>query len=496
MVADVIMLQIALISALAARFYSVITFEGTGQYTVQELLATYQGWYLRTALPLTGLCLLIFSAIGFYTRGPYYQNRYKVLVVIQAVSASFVTYAFIVLFFSIYDGDLAFAKIALALAWFFSILLLAGARVWNQVWQRTSDRPLRRGNQKDRHVLVIGGGGYIGSALIPKLLEDGNRVRILDMFMYGKEPLDSVRDHEKLEIVEGDFRNVASVVEALQGIDSVVHLGAIVGDPACSLDEEVTIDINLCATHMIAYEAKRHNVKHFVFASTCSVYGACDEILDERSQVQPVSLYGHTKHASEKVLADLSSPTFSPTILRFGTIYGFSGRTRFDLVVNLLTAKAKLEGVITIHDGDQWRPFVHVEDAARSVQRVLQSPLELGADQIYNVGSNEQNLTILDVGKLIKEQVVGAKIEESTTSNDRRNYRVDFSKIRNQIDFTPDWSIEQGIQQVLEAIASGRITDYRDPHFSNFAFLTREGTEDLARDRWARQLIEDLQGQS
>ena len=497
MLADALLLQIAMVVALAFRFISVAVQQrwqpdGSG-YTYQKLLDMYQRWYATTSIPLTATCLLIFTAIGFYTRGRYYQNRYKVLVVVQAVTVGYVFYGFAMLFFG---GNLEFSKIALALAWALSIVLLAGARVWTAIWRRADDSHLSPSDENAGHVLVIGGGGYIGSALIPKLLDAGLHVRILDMLLFGEEPLAGIKNHERLEIVEGDLRRPDQVAEAMRGVESVIHLGAIVGDPACALDESLTIDVNLSATLSIAGLAKSHGIKRFVFASTCSVYGACDEILDERSEVHPVSLYGHTKHASEKILADITSPNFQPTILRFGTIYGLSGRTRFDLVVNLLTAKAKIDGVITIQDGDQWRPFVHVDDAAAAVSSVLQAPLEVVGGEIFNVGSNEQNTTIRGVGELIHQQVPGAELTETATGNDRRNYRVDFSKIRNLVDFNPAWTLESGIQQVLEAITSGKVENYKDPQYSNVAFLTREGTDGLAHDRWARELIENLQGQS
>ncbi|MCA9198981.1 MAG: NAD-dependent epimerase/dehydratase family protein, partial [Planctomycetales bacterium] len=497
MIADAILLQIALISGLSARFYFVIQFQDMGDITIQQLLQTYQLWYARTAAPLTALCLVVFFVTGFYTRGAFYQNRYKVLVVIQTVTASFVLYAFVVLFFGIYGGNLSIAKAALGLAWLFSIVLLAGARVWNEIWQKTAlHDPVAATSASPSYVLIIGGGGYIGSALVPMMLEKGYRVRVLDLLLFGEEPLADVLDHPNLELIRGDFRNVDELVPALQNVASLVHLGAIVGDPACSLDESLTIDVNLSATRYVAELAKSHGIQRFVFASTCSVYGACDEILDERSEVMPVSLYGHTKRASEEVLLTMAGhDEFSPTILRFATIYGLSGRTRFDLVVNLLTAKAKLDGLITVQDGDQWRPFVHVEDAARAVLAVLEAPVEITRNEIFNVGSNEQNYTISQVGQKIAEQVISAEIQESSTSNDRRNYRVNFNKIRNLLDYHPQWTLELGIQQVLESIISGKVSDYREPKYSNVAFLTKSGTENLARDRWARELLERMQEQ-
>ncbi|MDG2384220.1 MAG: NAD(P)-dependent oxidoreductase [Pirellulaceae bacterium] len=497
MVADVVLLQLAIILALVVRFYVVVNFEELGTTTVSELLALYQGWYVRAAAPLTILCLFVFYVTGFYTRGVTYQSRYKVLVVTQAVSVSFLVYISAVLFFNVYDGQLSFAKSAMVLAWGFSILLLAGARVWNQIWQKTANpevRPLVKPSDTGR-VLVIGGGGYIGSALVPKLLDDGYQVRVLDIMMFGSESLSAVIGHPNLEVVRGDFRQVDNVVQALQDIDCVVHLGAIVGDPACALDESLTIDINLSATRMLAELAKAHGVRQFIFASTCSVYGASPDLLDERSEARPLGIYGNTKYASESLLMEMADSRFAPTILRFATIYGFSGRTRFDLVVNLLSAKAKIDGEITVHDGDQWRPFVHVEDAAASIVSVLNAPIATVNNEIFNVGASDQNFTIKEVGELIHERVITAKLLLSETENDRRDYRVDFSKIRNLLDFQPKWTVQDGIQQVLEAIASGQVTDYRDPQYSNVAFLSQEGTEGLERDRWARELIKDLTSQ-
>jgi nucleoside-diphosphate-sugar epimerase len=157
------------------------------------------------------------------------------------------------------------------------------------------------------------------------------------------------------ESVRSDFREIDSLVKAMRGVEQVVHLGGIVGDPACALDEELTIDVNLAATRSIAEVAKGNGIRHFVFASSCSVYGASDVVLNEKSQLDPLSFYARTKVASEKVLLGMADSTFTPLIVRFATIYGLSGRTRFDLVVNLLAANAFFDHQITIFGGDQWR---------------------------------------------------------------------------------------------------------------------------------------------
>jgi nucleoside-diphosphate-sugar epimerase len=188
----------------------------------------------------------------------------------------------------------------------------------------------------------------------------------------------------------------------------------------------------------------------------------------------------------------MATADFTPTIVRFATIYGLSGRTRFDLVVNLLTAKAKIDGEITVFGGDQWRPFCHVDDAALAVATILDAPREITANNTFNVGSNAQNKTIEEVGKMVQEQVVAAKLSVAKDDADKRNYRVDFSKIRNQVGFKPKWTIEEGIQQVIEAIACGDVTNYQEVRYSNVKFLTQEGTDSLDRDQWARELIKSI----
>ena len=497
MFADAALLQVALIVALVARYIVVVVFQDPhGDVDLEGLFNYYLSSYCYSTGSLTGICLVLFYLNGFYTYSRYYQSRYKVLVVIQTVSLGYLLFAFLSFFFA---GGIPFPRGGILLAWLLSLGLLVAARVWTQLWVRyvLSERAVvgRRRAHSVPRILVIGGAGYIGSALLPKLLDRGYHVRLLDVLMFGPSPIEPVADHPNLEIIRGDFRHVEHVVEAMRDVESAVHLGAIVGDPACDLDEGLTIDVNLSATRMIAQLAKEAGVDRFIFASTCSVYGSCDEVLDEHSQVKPVSLYGNTKLASEQILLEMADERFQPTILRLATIYGLSGRTRFDLVVNLLTAQAKIDGEITVFGGDQWRPFVHVEDAAAALDKVLTAPKQLVANQIFNVGSNEQNYPIRKIVEMVHERVISAKVVPSDHEGDIRNYRVDFGKIRNLLDFRPQWTVEAGIGQVLEAIASGEVSDYRDVAYSNVEFLSREGTTHLARDNWARELIRELASQ-
>jgi nucleoside-diphosphate-sugar epimerase len=286
---------------------------------------------------------------------------------------------------------------------------------------------------------------------------------------------------------------VDKVVEAMRNIDAVIHLGAIVGDPACALDEELTIEVNLMATRMIAEVAKGSGVSRFVFASTCSVYGANDAMLDEHSALNPVSIYARSKIASEKVLISMASSDFGPTLLRFGTIYGLSGRTRFDLVINLLTAKALVEGQITVFGGDQWRPFVHVDDAAYAVMSALEAPLSLVRNEVFNVGCDEQNYTIQHVGETIQRLVPASALTSMGSDTDLRNYKVSFSKIHKTLGFKPRWTVEQGISQVIEAVQSGKVKNYHDAKYSNVKFLSDESTSRLIRRQngWAHELIKE-----
>lgn len=331
-------------------------------------------------------------------------------------------------------------------------------------------------------VLVIGGAGYIGSALVEKLLSQNHKVRVLDLLLYGAKPIEKFSNNPNFELAEYDFRRVDKVVEVMRGVDVVVHLGAIVGEQACDLNEKLTIDINLMATKMIAEVAKGSGVQRFIFASTCSVYGFSDRILDEGSKVNPPSLYAKTKMASEKILMELSGNDFATVILRFGTIYGLSGRTRFDLVVNLLTAKALLDKKITVYGGEQWRPFIHVDDAAKAITMVLDAPTAVIQNQVINVGSNQQNYTIQEVACIINRLLPLAEIVNMGPDADKRNYRVNFEKIKKTLNFEPKWSVEMGVKQIIESMMKGEIKDYRDPAYNNAKHLSEENLSCLVRN--------------
>ncbi len=493
MAADSALVLIALAVAVALRLFYVLAVELKPGEDPAEPIAVALAKFLWTAGPLLLVLLVVFWVTGFYTYSKSYLSRYKALVVIQAVSIGFLLFGFFTFFLRV--DDRVVPRAALVIAWLLSSFLLVGARLWNELWGhliRDEREKILRNRGPIQTVLVIGGAGYIGSALVPLLLQRNYRVRVLDILLFGDSSLRNVRQAEGLELIHGDFRNVETLYQAMQDVDAVVHLGAIVGDPACNVDEELTIDVNLISTRLIAEVAKTRGVRRLIFASTCSVYGANNDVLDERSETRPLSLYGHTKLASERVLLEMNSDRLAPTILRFATIHGLSGRTRFDLVVNLLAARARLDGQISIHGGNQWRPFIHVDDAAAGIVATLQAPVELVHGEIFNVGSDNQNFSILEIGNLVQQAVPGTEMHVDDQNEDPRNYRVSFRKIHNYLGFEPQRDVSYGIQQVLTAIANGEIVDYEDPRYSNAKYLSSQGTSKLARHGWARQMLQEL----
>jgi nucleoside-diphosphate-sugar epimerase len=334
-------------------------------------------------------------------------------------------------------------------------------------------------------VLLVGGAGYIGSIVARRLLDRGVKVRMLDRLVYGYESIEGILQHPNFELIVGDCRNIQTVVGAVQGASAIVHLAAIVGDPACDVDRQTALETNYSATRMLIEVAKGHRIRRFLFASSCSVYGATEVMADERSPVQPISLYAQTKVDSEQALLAARSDFFQPTILRFATIFGYSYRPRFDLVVNLLTARAFQEGVITIFNGSQWRPFLHVEDAAESILRLLKAPLGLVGGQVFNVGSPKMNFTLTQVADKIREEFPQLRVEHVENS-DRRDYRVSFQKIRSQIGFESKRSLEDGIQELKQVLQTGEVADYRDISYDNCEFMKAIGASNHADEIDAR----------
>jgi nucleoside-diphosphate-sugar epimerase len=326
-------------------------------------------------------------------------------------------------------------------------------------------------------ILVTGGAGYIGSILVPRLLASGYRVRVLDRLLYGAGGLHAVRHHPGFELIRADFRDFAVVANATEGVDAVIHLGAIVGDAACDLDPEMAITTNVQATQVMAEACRSVGIARLIFISTCSVYGASDDPLDETSALNPVSLYARTKIAAEQLLLDHQNFAFSPIILRLGTAFGFSPRARFDLVVNLLTAQALAEGRVSIFGGSQWRPFVHVEDISRAIELALEAPINVVAGQTFNVGANEHNHRLGELGQIIGEEIPEVEVAVLDHVVDLRNYYVRFDKFQHALGFAPAYSVRLGISRLKAAIESGHVGHYRDIPYHNHLSLKERPAE-------------------
>ena len=495
-ITDIIILNFVFVLSMTIRYFYAVSYQAM-EISAEDLFGILSMQYLRFAPVASALAVAIFYACGFYTYGRAYQTRYKAIVVSQAVTILFMVLGLLAF---LAPSAIDMPRSVLLMTWAMSVVLFVLSRAWSAAFRyavRTEASgggagPERAPGDGDgsKTVLVIGGAGYIGSALLPKLLANGYRVRILDLFLYGTEPIADYLEHPRVELIRSDFRHIDALVRAMRGVDQVVHLGGIVGDPACAIDEELTIDVNLTATRLIAEVAKGHGIKRFIFASTCSVYGASSELLDEHSKVYPLSLYARSKVASEKVLLEMADSSFTPIIVRFATIFGLSGRTRFDLVVNLLAAKAVFDRKITIFGGGQWRPFLHVDDAALALSQLLRMPVGRGAE-VFNVGSNTENYTIKQIGTLVKKYVPEAEVVLHDKDHDQRDYRVNFSKIAMLTGFKPRWTVEQGVQQVIDAIRAGSVANYTEMMYSNEKFLhATKGTGFAApTTKWAHELI-------
>jgi nucleoside-diphosphate-sugar epimerase len=325
-----------------------------------------------------------------------------------------------------------------------------------------------------KRVLVVGGAGYLGSILTRKLLKEGYSVRVLDNFIYGRKSLADIEEEKNLEIVQGDLRHIDTVTTATIDVDAVVLLAAIVGDPASRIRPSETIETNLLASQALATACKVQHINRFVYASTCSVYGANDSLLDETAALNPVSLYARTKISSEQIILGMGDKYFAPTILRMGTLYGLSPRMRFDLVVNTMTMKAFTDKEITVFGGNQWRPLLHVEDAADAFVASLKADIKLVGNQVFNVGSDEQNYQIDQIGQIVSETLGGVPIRRYEADRDVRDYRVTFKKIREYLSFTPKRTVEYAVKEIFHTLENKVINDPTRKIYYNHYFDSSE----------------------
>lgn len=322
-----------------------------------------------------------------------------------------------------------------------------------------------------KQILVTGGAGYIGSVLTRQLIEKGYRVRILDNLMYGGEPIIDLLNHPNFDFVKGDVRDEADVRKALEGIDCIAHLAAIVGDPACAKHPDLARSTNVDASKLIYNIAEEMAVTRMIFASTCSNYGKMedpDTYVTEDSKLAPVSLYAETKVEVEKfLLGQAKSNRCKPTCLRFSTVYGLSLRPRFDLTVNEFAKELALGRELVVFGEQFWRPYCHVYDLARSVVTVLEAPEEKVSFDVFNVGDTSENYQKKMIVDEVLKQLPGAKISYVSKNEDPRDYRVSFEKIKEKLGFELMFKVPDGIAQIIKTVNEGFILNPDDNKYKN-----------------------------
>jgi len=461
MAADVILVNFSMLTAFSLWFLFYVVILRTPD--PQGLAERFKNFVTHYWLLWSFLALLVFQLSGFYARTRDAGGVQKTIAVFRGVSSFIVLFVFADYF--LYRGALVPRGVAV-LAWTLTLATVGGVRLTKHKILKRYNFERKSDPERVRQVLVLGGAGYLGSVVVARLLQAGFRVRVLDSFLFGEGSLEDVRTRTGCELVRGDVRDIGAVVKAMRGCDAVVHLAAIVGDPACDDNKQLAMEVNRAATRMLADVAKGCGVRRFVFASSCGVYGASESCLDETSAVNPLSVYAQTKVDSENILVAGTAAGLAPTILRLGTLFGLSPRMRFDLVVNLFVARAASSGKITVLNGEQWRPFLHVQDAARAVVACLEAETSAVSGEIFNVGAASLNLQIEQLGAAIARVVPGMEIVR-VENGDRRNYRVSFEKIEKVLNFQCERTLESGIEEIYAAIQSGRIADFTTEQFNN-----------------------------
>jgi nucleoside-diphosphate-sugar epimerase len=324
-------------------------------------------------------------------------------------------------------------------------------------------------------ILVTGGAGYVGSILVRRLLQNQYRVVCIDNLRFGGSALLDIWDHpyftfKKVDIT--DHAQVARIIDDSRNCHGIVHLAAIVGDPACRLEPELTRKTNLDASIHLLEQAKKARIQRFVFASTCSNYGKMKEpggFVDEDSVLAPVSLYAELKVEVENTILNAmeKTETFCPTCLRFATVYGISPRMRFDLTVNEFTKELALDRELVVFGEQFWRPYCYVGDFSKAILTVLNAPKHKVAYNVFNVGSTNQNYTKKMIIDELLRLIPTAKIKYVRKDEDPRDYRVKFDKIGNELGFVTSKTVPEGMEEILRIIRLGIIDDLDNQRFYN-----------------------------
>lgn len=318
--------------------------------------------------------------------------------------------------------------------------------------------------QNTRNILVTGGAGYVGSSLVPRLLEAGHTVTVLDLYLYGHDVFPEVQNHPKFIQITGDLRNAAVVEKAMAGCDTVIHLACISNDPSYELNPDLGKSINYDAFRPMIKAAKAAGVNRFIYASSSSVYGIKNEPdVTEDLEPEPLTDYSKYKALCEEILEEEREPGFATVTIRPSTVCGFANRQRLDVIVNILTNHAVVNRKIKVFGGDQMRPNIHIDDMCALYELMLALPDEKIDGKVYNAG--DENATVMDIAQTVKrvveaDNVYGGEIDLTVeATDDNRSYKVSGKKIAAELGFTPQKSIEDGVKDLLAAFKEGALNN-------------------------------------
>ena len=329
-------------------------------------------------------------------------------------------------------------------------------------------------SKKQQSVLLIGGAGYIGTVLAKNLIRSGYNVSIFDKFIYlNKNEIKKNIKSKKLKLIKGDTRNISQIFSAIKECDMVVHLAEMVGDPLCEQKPDKTFEINFLASISIANICKNLEISKFIYLSSCSVYGENkdDKLLTENSKINPLSTYAKLKDLCEKSIIKNLGNNCQPCIIRLGTVYGNSMRPRYDLVINLFSGLIANNKKITINGGDQWRPFIHVEDVSRAITTILKSKQSKVNGQVFNIVG--ENFKIKDIGNIINKKFPKAEIKYEKKSKDLRDYKVSAKKAEKTLSFKAKKRIKDEIVQMIKETKKKKIKNIFSRKFINVYNLNR-----------------------
>ena len=308
-----------------------------------------------------------------------------------------------------------------------------------------------------KNILVLGGGGYVGSVLVPKLIFYGYKVVVYDLFLYGNY----LKSHSNLKIIQGDIRNINKIKTSLTNIDTVIHLACISNDPSFELNPLLSKSINYDCFEPFVDLSIKAGVNKFIFASSSSVYGIKKEKnVKETSKLEPLTDYSKYKVECEKILISKKTTNFHPTILRPSTVNGYSPRQRLDVVVNIMTNLAFHKKKITVFGGNQLRPNIYIEDMVRAYLCILKSPIELISGEIFNVG--DENLSVSDIALKVKDIIHENINIEVTKTDDNRSYHVSSKKINSILNFDLKYNVSHGIDSLITAFKKRLLTQTFD----------------------------------